>query len=446
MTALLTTFSSLLFDNPIIEKDALIVLRRPRTVVLWVLALLVVAVGVAAVVFEGSHRLDSWGTLSPVGGHLLAITSGLTLLAVTVLVPAFASSTIAGEREHGTLPLLLVSGLSPLQIVIGKLAATLLVAAPFVALCLPVFGVSALVRGVDVGEIVLAAAGIFATTVAAAAVGVAVSSHLKRASVAAPAALVFAGIPGLLCAAPTFGSIISVTTYEGSLHAVAGAALVAAAAITLVSVYVAWSALAPRLAPRFERATQLYMTVTLGLAAIIVPLSGVAGDNPDQQPAVLVATGILLAFVFHFYIVAVACDLRAPAAWRVMPKALLVLGAAGVCLLVRFFFALGDDSVGTNERRILVVLVLQVVATSSIGAVLARLRPQLPLAAVGSGLLMVGFLIASGILIETFSLKDALGTLNFSFTSRSNIVPAVALWSGVSVVSLALSRRRAATG
>ena len=122
----------LVVDNPIIRKDGLLVLRRKKTL----LALGVAALGVAlasVLIWLDDAAIVQWNRDYVVGGQLFSAMLGLSGLVAGVLLPAAAASTLAGEREHGTLPLLMVTGLSPARIVVGKIVAMLVLAGPFVA-------------------------------------------------------------------------------------------------------------------------------------------------------------------------------------------------------------------------------------------------------------------------------------------------------------------------
>ena len=133
--SLLTQVSGVLTDNPVLEKDASLLLRRKLAAAAWVLvagALFCVA-GLAWL--DGSHNDDArlYGTLDPSGDSMLLVLTGLLLATVSVTMAALAATTITSERERGTLPLLLVSGLTPGRIVGGKIGALLVSAAPFLA-------------------------------------------------------------------------------------------------------------------------------------------------------------------------------------------------------------------------------------------------------------------------------------------------------------------------
>ncbi|MBU6248118.1 MAG: ABC transporter permease subunit [Xanthomonadaceae bacterium] len=116
---------------------------------------------------------------------------GLTELALLV-VPLLTMSSLAGERGNGTLPLLLASGQSPADIVLGKYLATLawLVAWLALVLAMPL----SLAHGttLDWGKLAAATIGLVLVLALLAAIGLACSAFASHPAIAATAALVIA--------------------------------------------------------------------------------------------------------------------------------------------------------------------------------------------------------------------------------------------------------------
>ncbi|MGN0465270.1 MAG: ABC transporter permease [Lachnospiraceae bacterium] len=72
---------------------------------------------------------------------------------IFLLVPIFTASAIAGERERGTLDLLLVSSMRPVQIILGKLAANISIILLFNISSMPILSVGFILGGVGRREI-----------------------------------------------------------------------------------------------------------------------------------------------------------------------------------------------------------------------------------------------------------------------------------------------------
>lgn len=136
-----------LLSNPVLHRELLVNLRRPRAFVL----LLMYQVLLASVVYFAwptqSIRLD----LTNVGqqSQLVDLVFLGQFILASLMAPSFAAGSIAGEKERKTYEMLLASPIRPEAIVMGKLIAALTHLAilifsslPIVMLCLPLGGVS----------------------------------------------------------------------------------------------------------------------------------------------------------------------------------------------------------------------------------------------------------------------------------------------------------------
>jgi ABC-2 type transport system permease protein len=116
------------------------------------------------------------------------IPFGLLEMAL-VIVPLLTMASIAGERTQGTMPLLLGTGLSATQIVLGKYLALLLwlLAWLVLAIAMPL----SLAHGIqlDAGKLAAATLGSLLALAALAAVGVACSAFASHPAIAAAASL-----------------------------------------------------------------------------------------------------------------------------------------------------------------------------------------------------------------------------------------------------------------
>ena len=136
-----------LFNNPVLHRELLVNLRRPRAFLL----LLLYQVLLAAVVYFAwptkNIRLD----LTSVGqqSQLVDLVFLGQFILASLMAPSFAAGAIASEKERKTYEMLLASPIRPESIVMGKLIAALTHLAilifsslPIVMLCLPLGGVS----------------------------------------------------------------------------------------------------------------------------------------------------------------------------------------------------------------------------------------------------------------------------------------------------------------
>ena len=111
--------------NPVLRKEAITTMRSWKTYGALVLFLVISAVGAILYIDLSmfQNRDLSFDPASMVWLYvvLAVVQMGLVLLTA----PAVAAGSISGERERQTLDLLLVTKMSPLSIVLGKLASSL---------------------------------------------------------------------------------------------------------------------------------------------------------------------------------------------------------------------------------------------------------------------------------------------------------------------------------
>jgi hypothetical protein len=346
---------ALVQDNPIIEKDASTTLRAPAT--LWVVAgaglALFALVAFVHVVNEPSAReLRYWQTFEPSGRAMFIAVCGALLFLSSLFVPAVASSAIAGERERGTLPLLIVSALSPARIVAGKLVSLLIASAPFFLLAVPMFGLASIYGGVSMGDVVIALCATAFHVVCLAAAGIGASSVVARARIAAPLAMLFAAVPSFFFAIP---AMVAMERYVDGKDAtlalpllVSGGAV--SAAFAAACLLLARDQLAPASAPRWRlrRAVVGFLLVGLPvIAAASLRFLDVASRAYDYDKDDFAA----VTAVFTVLVMAVTCVLE-------------------VCVSDTRPRALGEASASPRGRALVVS------GLAALGILVASLVPQ----------------------------------------------------------------------
>jgi ABC-type transport system involved in multi-copper enzyme maturation permease subunit len=124
--------------NPIFDKEMRLRWQRGK---LWVVPALTVGGLVALLLLTAAFGLwepDYWRKGYPTTACILSWVVGS---AVGLLVtPALAASTIASERQQGTLELLIITRVTPWQIILGKVVPCLL---PMLLAVVPCLGLSA---------------------------------------------------------------------------------------------------------------------------------------------------------------------------------------------------------------------------------------------------------------------------------------------------------------
>lgn len=174
-----------LLQNPILHRDLVLFLRRPRAFLLLLLYLL----GLTAVLFAAwpeGELIDLGDTTR--SRRLVDLILAAQLVLLALVTPTFAAGALAGEKERQTYEMLLASPLTPGTILFGKFASALVYLAvlvfstlPVVMLALPLGGVSVYELATGYG-VLLAAAALFAV------VGLGCSGWFRRTSSALLAA------------------------------------------------------------------------------------------------------------------------------------------------------------------------------------------------------------------------------------------------------------------
>ncbi|HEX3869548.1 MAG TPA: ABC transporter permease subunit, partial [Pirellulales bacterium] len=166
-----------LIENPVLQSELLVNLRRPRAMVLLLVYVGLLG-GVVWMAWPSSRKIDM--TNPEAARRLVNLFFLGQYMIATLMTPAFAAGAITGEKERKTYEMLLASPLRPGAIVLGKLLASLCTLAilvfsslPIVMLCLPLGGVS-------VYELLALYWALMLSVVACGMVSIACSSYFRR--------------------------------------------------------------------------------------------------------------------------------------------------------------------------------------------------------------------------------------------------------------------------
>jgi ABC-2 type transport system permease protein len=192
-----------LFDNPLIVKDAVSRMRSWRaplllTLYLGVLGLFGYAIFVLEIVISASDRSGA----AQIGGVVFEMMAFMQLSLVALFAPALAAGAISGERERQTFDVLLVSRLSALSIVWGKLVSSVAFMLLLILAALPLFAAVFLFGGIDLEQFAITQLLTASTAVSIAAVSLFLSAVFGRmlSSTVASYGVAFAGMVGTLIA------------------------------------------------------------------------------------------------------------------------------------------------------------------------------------------------------------------------------------------------------
>lgn len=159
--------------GPVFNREAVVMPRRPRSYLsrsLFVLSLfLLLCTGYLVLI--GTQPLESTADHARFGGWMFLLLAPVQLLVLGFQASVTAASSVAQEKDRRTLLLLLMTRISGFEVVVGKLAATLLGAFSMLLAALPLFLAITLFGGVSLrqlGDVYLVTA---VTVIAAATVG-----------------------------------------------------------------------------------------------------------------------------------------------------------------------------------------------------------------------------------------------------------------------------------
>jgi len=127
--------------------------------------------------WKGTHSLQEAAAI----GHAVFVTFAFSQAGVIlVITPALVAGVVADERQRKTLDYLLASCLSSGEIVLGKMAARVVLLGVFLGVGLPIFSMLSVFGGVDPNLVVLYFAASASTAFFLSAASVALSVHAKR--------------------------------------------------------------------------------------------------------------------------------------------------------------------------------------------------------------------------------------------------------------------------
>lgn len=148
--------------GPILAREAFTAPRRPRHYV----QRSIYATGVflltctAWLVLAGTQHISTIGDMARFGAILFQILAPLQLALMAFLAALKAASSVAQEKDRGTLILLLMTRMTNRELVVGKLLASLLDVAFMLWTALPVFALLVLLGGISFEQV----ARVFAVT------------------------------------------------------------------------------------------------------------------------------------------------------------------------------------------------------------------------------------------------------------------------------------------
>lgn len=208
--------------NPIFEKEIRTRLRGARAFQLLFAYVLAQVLIIGGLVWMSA----AFGTevpLGEIGKSFWALTFWMQLGLVTVITPGLTSGLLVAEREQQTLDTILLTGLKPTHIVVGKLFSIALFIIWLLVGSLPVTAIVFLTGGVPPSEILLAYVLLTFSAMVYGSIGIASSAVAKsqgKATLLAYAGAIALFIVTSIAAVPAIGGIYSEASHTAYFTAI----------------------------------------------------------------------------------------------------------------------------------------------------------------------------------------------------------------------------------
>lgn len=164
--------------NPVLRKEVKLTARSFRTGLLIAIYTGVLAF-VAVLMLASFIRNFSYGASLRDLPILYIFIESIQMVLIFFIVPSLTASAISGERERQTLDILLSTKMSPLSIILGKLASSLSKVILLIISSIPVFSLVFIFGGVNATHILQLLLFYMVTAIYIGAIGIFVSTLFK---------------------------------------------------------------------------------------------------------------------------------------------------------------------------------------------------------------------------------------------------------------------------
>lgn len=182
------TAAVVLRNNPVLRREMSDRLRGARGVLLLIIPLAIFT-GVLVLTYTASSSFNQALSidvteLGTVGRQVFEWVLSTMLALLLFMVPGLTAGAVTGERERQTLVPLQMTLMSPVNIIVGKLAAALAFLVLLIFATIPLLAASHTVGGIGVLDIVRSIAMLIFTATVLGAVCIWISSRMKRTATA----------------------------------------------------------------------------------------------------------------------------------------------------------------------------------------------------------------------------------------------------------------------
>lgn len=169
-------------NNPVLKKEIRTSMRSWKTAgIITVYAAILGAIPALFLIFTSLDTYRGYNLETLRGVFTIMVFFQLGLL--SFVVPALTTNSISGEIQRGTIDLLICTNMTSLDIVLGKLMASLVKVVLLIVVSLPLFSVLSLFGGVDVITLLILMAYYMVVSVLYGSIGIFTSAFFKKNSV-----------------------------------------------------------------------------------------------------------------------------------------------------------------------------------------------------------------------------------------------------------------------
>lgn len=180
--------------NPVLRREIKTSMRSWKTSFAITIYLLILLLAVGIFIYSTQLNINSMGFSVRYSIEFYAFIAGLQLAFIIFISPALTASSISGERERQTLELMLITKMSTLSIVIGKLLSSIGIVLIMILTSLPIFALVLNYGGISLVNLLTIFAFFIVVACTMGSVGIFFSTVFKKTSVATVMSYIFIGI------------------------------------------------------------------------------------------------------------------------------------------------------------------------------------------------------------------------------------------------------------
>lgn len=180
--------------NPVLRREIKTSMRSWKTSFAITIYLLILLLAVGMFIYSTQLNINLMGFSVRYSIEFYAFIAGLQLAFIIFISPALTASSISGECERQTLELMLITKMSTLSIVIGKLLSSIGIILIMILTSLPIFALVLNYGGISLVNLLTIFVFFIVVACTMGSVGIFFSTVFKKTSVATVMSYIFIGI------------------------------------------------------------------------------------------------------------------------------------------------------------------------------------------------------------------------------------------------------------